>query len=97
MTQEILSQCKNLSLEDIDYLIGQLRDLYSERFNSVFKVVKVYPESNIVERIKTETGFHCYHKPYKECDGCRGTHIIVIPIEKYSVELERELISRYDD
>lgn len=63
----------------------------------MYKVVKVYPGIRKVEMIESETGFDCFHAPCEGYSAGRGTHNIVIPIEVYTEELEKELIKKYDD
>ena len=96
MKTQILEQCKGLSLSEIEELRYDLLIMYRDKFDSLYKTVEIYPGERIEEKIKKETGFNCYHK---SCEGNplgRGTHVIVIPIEKYSNDLKNKLISKYD-
>lgn len=92
----ILEQCKELSLSEIEELRYDLLLMYRDKFNSLYKTVEIYPGERIEEKIKKETGFDCYHKPCEGYSMGRGTHVIVIPIEKYSYDLKKELILKYD-
>jgi hypothetical protein len=93
---EILKQCEELSLADIDELRYELLILYRDKYEALYKTVDIYPGERIEEKIKKETGFHCYHRPCENNSMGRGTHVIVIPIEKYSDDLENQLKSKYD-
>ena len=96
MVNEIIKQCSDLSLAEIEALRYELLILYRDKFESMYKTVEIYPGKRIEEKIKKETGFHCYHKPCEGYSMGRGTHVIVIPIEKYSDDLKTELKSKYD-
>ena len=96
MRNDILKQCEELSLVDIDALRYELLILYRGKFEALYKNVEVYPGERIEEKIKKETGFHCYRKPCEGYSMGRGTHVIVIPIEKYSDDLKNQLKSKYD-
>ena len=83
-------------MTEIEALRDELLILYRDKFNSLYKTVEVYPRERIEDNIKKETGFHCY---YKQCEGYSmgsGTHVIVIPLEKYSDDLKNQLKSEYD-
>lgn len=95
--EEIIQYCTNFSISELDYIRDELRYLRNEKFDNTYKVVEVFPGTRLVEKIKKETGFHCYHKPSEGYSMGRGTHVIVIPIEKYSEELEKELIEKYGE
>ena len=95
--EEIYSNCLDLSISELDNLKDKLQWLRNEKFNNTYKVVEIYPGERIEEKIKKETGFHCYHKSCEGYSMGRGTHVIVIPIEKYSNDLKNELISKYND
>ena len=97
MKKQILELCEELSLSEIEELRYDLLIMYQDKFNSLYKTVEIYPGERIDEKIKKETGFHCYHKSCEGYSMGRGTHVIVIPIEKYSDDLKNELISKYDD
>jgi len=97
MKKEIFEMCKGLSLSDIMSLREELRDLYREKFDSMYKTVRIHPGERIEEKIKAETGFHCYHEPAPGYSMGRGTHVIVIPIDKWSEDLKNSLIAKYDD
>ena len=96
MVNEIIKQCSDLSLTEIEALRYELLILYRDKFESMYKTVETYPGEIIEEKIKKETGFRCYHKPCEGYSMGRGTHVIVIPIEKYSDDLKTELKSKYD-
>jgi hypothetical protein len=97
MVKELISQIETLSLEEISTLIESAKDIYTQKYNSQYKKVYIYPGEYIVDKIIKETGFHCYHVKPRDYSLGRGTHVIVIPIEKYSEELKEELIKKYDD
>ena len=97
MKTQILEQCKELSLSEIEALRYDLLIMYQDKFDSLYKTVEIYPGERIEEKIKKETGFHCYHKSCEGYSMGRVTHVIVIPIEKYSNDLKNELISKYND
>ena len=96
MVNEIIKQCSDLSLTEIEALRYELLILYRDKFESMYKTVEIYTGERIEEKIKKETGFPCYHKPCEGYSMGRGTHVIVIPIEKYSDDLKTELKSKYD-
>ena len=93
--QEILEIASNKNLEEIDRLIYLLRDMRSSKFNSMYKVVEVYPGNRIEKEITKATGFHCYHTR-GDTISSRGTHTIVIPIADYSTQLETELKTKFN-
>jgi hypothetical protein len=97
MKNEILKKCSDLSLSEIQNLRDDLAELYREKFNITYKTVRIYPGKRIEEKIKEETGFYCYHEKADSYSMGRGTHVIVIPIEKYSDDLKNDLVSKYDD
>lgn len=97
MISEIYKQCTELSLIEISELRDKLSLLYEDKFDSMYKKVYVYPSEQMEEKIKKETGFHCYHNKCNGYSNGKGTHVIVIPIEQYSYRLRNELINRYDD
>ena len=97
MKNEILKMCSGLTLSEIQELRTYLADLYREKFENTYKTVRIHPGERIEEKIKKETGFHCYHEKADSSSMGRGIHVIVIPIEKYSDNLKNELISKYDD
>lgn len=86
----------DLSLDELENFIMELISLRNKKYNELFKTIKIYPGRRIEGKIKEETGYYCYHVPATGSAG-RGTHIIVIPREKYTEELEKELIEKYDD
>lgn len=97
MIREILKQCSDLSLSEISELRENLADLYREKFDSLYKTVKIYPGEIIADKITEETGYRCYHTKSNAYSRGRGTHVIVIPIAEYSDDLKNKLISKYDE
>lgn len=95
--EEIIKYCNKFSISELDYIRDELEYIRNEKFDSTYKTVKVFPGSKLVEKIIEETGFYCYHRPCEGYSMGRGTHVIVIPIEKYSEELEQQLIKKYDE
>lgn len=93
----VINKCKKLSVDEISYIIEQLQYLQRDKFESLYKTINIYPGEIIVDKIKKETGFECYHESCKGYSMGRGTHVIVIPIEKYTDDLKKELIEKYDD
>ena len=93
--EKIIKFCKVLSITDLDILIEELQYIRNEKYNYTYKEVLIYPPNKIVEQIKEETGFYCYHVPCENNYSGRGTHVIVIPKEKYSKKLEKELQIKY--
>lgn len=83
-----------VEIEKVKLHLQNLRIEYDNHFNELYKTIKVYPGKNIVPKIKIETGFHCYHEPSQYG---RGTHVIVIPYNKFSEELKKQLHETYDD
>lgn len=92
----ILEQCKDLSLQEIYRLREELSFMYRDKFEASYRTIHVYPGERLVEKIKEETGFHCYHKPSEGYSSGRGTHVIVVPIEKYTDQLVQELTEKYN-
>jgi hypothetical protein len=86
-----------LSIIELDGLIDKLRAIRNQKFNEQFVEIEIHPGHYQVENIMRETGFHSYHKPCVRETMGRGTTYIVIPKDKYSEELEKELIEKYDD
>ena len=95
--EEIYSNCLDLSISELDNLKDKLQWLRNEKFNNTYKVVEIYPGERIESKVTEATGFYYYHKHSKGYSMGRGTHYIVIPIEKYSDSLNKELIEKYDD
>lgn len=95
VAKEILQQCDALSLCDIDELYNELRKLWWKKYNAKYKRICIYPGADITEKIKIETGFNCHHESCGYSMG-RGTHVIEIPIEQYTEELEKKLKDDYD-
>jgi len=82
-----------LSIGNLDLLIDELKRIRNRKFNETYKTVKVYPGRRLETTIQNETGFYCYFVPH---EYGRGTHIIVIPIKKWSEKLQNELLEKYD-
>ena len=95
--EEIYNNCLELTISELDNLKDKLKDLRNEKFNNIYKIVEIYPGERIESKIIEETGFYCYYSPCEGYSMGRGTHYIVIPIEKYSDSLKKELIEKYDD
>jgi len=90
--------CSDLSLNEISDFRAYLYDLYQAKYNFLYKEVVIHPGERIEEKITKETGFKCFHKvPMQEYFAGRGRHVIVIPKEQYTEELEKELKNKYDD
>ncbi len=97
MKHIILKQCQDLSLSEIKELREDLLEIYKEKFKTLYTTVRIHPGERIEEKIKSETGFYCYHEPSNSYSTGRGTHVIVIPKDVYSDELKNDLTSKYDD
>jgi len=83
-----------LSIDKLDHLIGNLRDIRTEKFHKEYEVIKIYnTRGNISETIQKETNFRCYHVGKS---GYCGTNTIIIPRNQYSEDLKSQLISKYD-
>ena len=96
--KDAIKYCKEvLTIYEIDNLIEQFIRIRKDKFNSQYKTVCIYPGNRIENKITKETGFECYHKPCEGYSMGRGTHVIVIPIEKYNEKLKDYLISKYDE
>ena len=94
MSEQIRENIRNLS--DYGSILPLIQSLQVKSFNYKKIVNSPATGERIDEKIKNETGFHCYHKPCEGYSMGRGTHVIVIPIEKYSDDLKTELKSKYD-
>ena len=94
-SEKIIKFCKVLSITDLDILIEELQHIKKKKYDYTYKEVLVYPPNKITEQIKKETGFYCYYVPCENNYSGRGTHVIVIPKEKYSKELQKELELKY--
>lgn len=96
--KEIIEAIKELSLEDVSSVLGICKDIYEDKYKKTYTEVYIYPGERIEDKIHEETGFYCYHKPVEqEYSAARGTHVIVIPKEQYTKELEQNLVKKYDD
>ena len=95
--KELISKFEELSIEELDDLIEVAQDKREEKFDDAYEIVEVFPGSRIEEKIKKETGFHCYHKPCESYSSGRGTHVIVIPKKDYCENLKQALIRAYDE
>ena len=86
---------KHLSLAEIQEAIAQLKDLYREKFNEQYHVITFTNSNGIRIRyeIEKETGFEVKWAGH---DGCQGVIDIIVPIEKYSKELEEDIRKKYD-
>jgi len=95
--EEIVEVLKQLSLSDMNYVLDHLKSIAHDKFYATYRVVNVYSgQVNISDRIFKETGFQCYHEP-SDLSAGRGTNVICIPHEKYSKELEKELLNKYSE
>lgn len=92
--EEMYNNCLELTISELDTLRDKLKDLRNEKFNNTYKVVEIYPGERIESKVTEETGFYCYYRPCEGYSMGRGTHYIVIPIEKYSDSLKKELIEK---
>lgn len=88
-----MKKYSTLSIDELDSLIYNLKELREKKFNDNYKVVEIYNYSgNIAEKIKSETNYQCYHKHSSQTYTCGiGTNYIIIPKENYSKNIEREL------
>ena len=93
---EILEECQNKTLSELTELISLLKNLRNKKWDNAYKEIKIHPGERIEDKIFKETGFKCFHEPAHNSLG-RGTHVICIPKERYSNELEQELRTKYDD
>ena len=93
----ILELCKELSHNELYDLILSLKELHKKKYKDVFVEIRIHPGEYIVTTIIKETGFYCYHEKAIDNPMGRGTHIIAVPKEKYTNELKKELINKYDD
>lgn len=96
--EELLKEIKNLPLLDVKYLRDWCKEIYRDKYNETYETIRIHPGERIEELISKETGFYCYHEPCQSIYSAgRGTHIIVIPKEKFTEELKEELVKKYDD
>lgn len=96
-TESLLKQCEGATLKELDEIISELKIQRRDLFNSMYKIVEVFPGVRIEDKIEKETGFACYHKPVEGYTMGRGTHCIVIPVEQYTEELKKKLVETYDN
>lgn len=90
-----LENYKNLTLDELNNLIGHLKDLYSSKFYETYTVVEICNyKGNISHKIQEETGFECNHSGKT---GYVGYNRILIPKEKFTEKLKRELEDKYDN
>lgn len=94
---EILEICQNKTLAELADLIGLLKDFRHKKWDNTYKEIRIHPGERIEDKIFKETGFKCFHESSYNYSCGRGTHVICIPKEKYSNELEQELRAKYDD
>lgn len=96
--EEILLEFSKLSLEEQDRVIEEMWTITRTLYWETYTHVEIFNKSgNISSTIKEETGFDCYWRSNKAGTGYIGTNVIVIPKEKYSEELEKELLIKYDN
>ena len=93
---EILQICQNKTLSELADLIGLLKDFRVQKWNDAYKEIRIHPGERIENKIFRETGFICFHEPAHNPSG-RGTHVICIPKEQWTKEIEKELRNKYDD
>ena len=93
-----LEQFESLSINELDYFIGRLQDIRNDKFHKQYKVVTVVNSNgNISNTIKNESGFQTKHYPVVQTlTSYCGHNDIYIPIDKYTKELEQQLIKNYD-
>lgn len=91
----IYDSCKDLSLKDLDILVDILRSKYSSDLHTKYLVVEVFNyDGNISSTIQKETGLECFHKPSFNYGGI-GTNIVLVPKDKNTTRLEKEIIEKY--
>ena len=91
---DITSLFKHLSLNEIEGAIDQLKDLYREKFNATYHVITfTNSDGNISLAVQKETGFETN---WKGNSGYCGSLNVIVPIEKYSKELEEDIRKKYD-
>ncbi len=92
--QTILDQVKDYSLNELSELVYQLKDIQSNKYRDTYKNINVYNGSgNITDKIHRDTNLQCYH--VSSNIGGVGTNVIMIPLDRYTEELEKELIDKY--
>lgn len=94
---EILKLCEDKSISDLKDLIIHLKDLRTTKWNNKYKEIRIHPGNRIEDKIFKETGFNCFHEKADNHSAGRGTHVIIIPIAQYTLELEQQLKTEYDD
>lgn len=96
MKAKIISMFETLSLEDMDNIIQDLEEIYSEKFVENFVSLQIITsKGNINGIIEMETGFRCDYA--HSSVGGRGANIIRIPRSICTKELREELFSKYND
>jgi hypothetical protein len=93
-SSRILKECSKFSINELTSLIHELENIHSKIYWDTYTEVYVYPKSNIAKQITKETGFKCRYY-YTDYPTEKNLHIISIPLEKYSKQLEKELIEKY--
>lgn len=93
--KDILNKLETLSISELDKVVEEAKNWRWEKFHAKYKVVEVHDyNGNISRKIKDETNFSTQYS--QEIENTIGTNHIIIPIEKYSKELEEELILKYN-
>lgn len=91
---DIKTLFENSTLDEIDSVIDQLKDLYNEKFNQQFRTIKFSNyNGNVCYKIKKDFGFE---GTWSGNSGNIGRITVVVPIEKYTVELEEDIRKEYD-
>ena len=96
-TNQLVEIILRKDLKEIEEIKKEL-DLYLYSKEQKYRTVPIINRNgNISHTIQKETGFECFHKyPVQEMTASRGTNYIKIPAEKYTLQLEEELIEKYD-
>lgn len=93
-TQDIYTYFQTLTLRQQADIIGNLRDMRSQKFNEMYVTVAVYNgAANISHLIQKITGFNCWHEP--SSIGGVGTNVVCIDRELYTPELSAALIEYF--
>jgi len=94
--ENILKLYKKKSLKEINSLCTDLKHIYWEKYHSMYKEIHLYPGSNMTKEISDATGFECIHRPCEGYSAGRGTHVVIVPTDKYTEELRKSIVDKYD-